>query len=69
MMVNGLILLIQVGLLALLVLLAIRMITLVRSEPWQRAIKKSCPAKTQSRRITPNFPQTLPSGLLRCENR
>jgi hypothetical protein len=33
MMVNGLILLIQVGLLALLVLLAIRMITLVRSEP------------------------------------
>ncbi|MCD1647218.1 VanW family protein [Marinobacter adhaerens] len=33
MMVNGLILLIQVGLLALLVLLAIRMIRLVRSEP------------------------------------
>ena len=32
-MVNGLVLLIQVGLLALLVLLALRMVTLVRSEP------------------------------------
>lgn len=40
MMVNGLILLVQVGLLALFVLLAIRMITLVRSEPLAAGYQK-----------------------------
>lgn len=47
-MVNGLVLLVQVGLLALLVLLALRMVALVRSEPMAAGHQEFWSGKAQA---------------------
>lgn len=58
MMVNGLVLFIQVGLIALLVLLALRMITLARSEPLAAGHQKSLPGSRTVGALHPSTPSS-----------